>query len=189
MKAKLAILMFNAAILCMGTLSHAQDSCDQECAQASVVGHDVQTALQQANLTGLNGLVLKKAVLTLETGSTLTDGVSVNFLIFTVKHQTKKGDTITQAITWQNVPKPAGESASVESLKNVLAKAVATAAALANNVKALPLSEATITIKFVVDKDSSGSLSYKIFGINLGPSVDLDKVSTNTLAVTLGGPK
>ena len=50
--------------------------------------------------------------------------------------------------------------------------------------KVLPLSEAVITIKFVVDKDNAGSLSYKILGVNLGPSVDLDKVSTNTLEVT-----
>jgi hypothetical protein len=38
---------------------------------------------------------------------------------------------------------------------------------------------------FVVDKDNNDSLSYKIVGVNLDPSVDLDKVSTNTLTVTL----
>ena len=70
----------------------------------------------------------------------------------------------------------------------MLAKAIATSSAVANSVKALPLSEATITIKFVVDKDTGGSVSYKILGINLGPSVDFDKVSTNTLAVTLSKP-
>jgi len=169
-------------------LARAQDTCDQECVQAATVGKDVQSALQQANLTGLHGLVLKKAVLTLETGSTITGGFNINLLVFTIKHQVKKGDTITQTITWTNVSKPAGAEAPMESLKDVLARAVATSSALANSVTTLPLSEATITIKFVVDKDTGGSVSYKILGINLGPSVDWDKVSTNTLAVTLSKP-
>ncbi len=176
------------SVSCLSVCARAQDTCDQECVQATTVGKDVQSALQQANLTGLNGLVLKKAVLTLETGSTLTGGISINFIIFTIKHQTKKGDTITQQITWTNVPKPAGAQAPTSSLKDVLAKAIATSSAVANGVKALPLSEATITIKFVVDKDNGGSVSYKILGINLGPTVDFDKVSTNTLAVTRSKP-
>jgi hypothetical protein len=69
-------------------------------------------------------------------------------------------------------------------LRETLAKAIATAAQVAGSVTALPLTDATITIKFVVDKDSSGSISYKILGLNLGPSIDFDKVSTNTLVVT-----
>ena len=53
------------SVSCLSVCADAQDTCDQECVQATTVGKDVQSALQQANLTGLNGLVLKKAVLTL----------------------------------------------------------------------------------------------------------------------------
>jgi len=182
--AVLAIVLCASFTLCVPILK-AQDTCDQECVQATTVGKDVENALQQANLTGLNGLILRKAVLTLETGTTLTGGININFLIFTIKHQTKKGDTVDQQITWTNLPKPAGAEAPTASLKDVLAKAIATAAGVANSVKTLPLSEATFTIKFVVDKDNGGSVSYKILGISLGPNIDFDKVSTNTLAVTL----
>jgi hypothetical protein len=168
--------------------ARSQDSaCDPRsdagCASASQVGKDVQQALVNANATGLSNLQLRKAVLTLETSGTTTDGVSINFLIFTVKHQAKKGDTMTQQITWGALPKPAGVGAP-EKLKEVLARAVATAAQIAGGVTSLPLTEATITIKFVVDKDNGGSISYKIIGLNLGPNIDFDKVSTNTLAVT-----
>ncbi len=166
----------------------AADNCDinsDQCAAAVQVGLDVQRALQNANGTGLSHLVLKKAVLTLETGSTLKDGINITFLIFTIKHQTKKGNTISQAITWGSLPRPAGGGAtSFETLTDVLSRAVATAAKVASNVTQLPLTEATIKIQFVVDKDNGGSLSYKVLGVNLGPSVDLDKTSTNTLEVT-----
>lgn len=166
----------------------AQDNCDvatsQECADASKVGIDVQNALRDANVTGLSGLTLKKAVLTLETGSTVTGGISINFLIFTIKHQTKKGNTIAQEITWGSLPKPAGTPGKLDNLKEVLSRAIATSAKIASSVTTLPLSQATITIKFVVDKDNGGSLSYKVLGVNLGPNVDLDKTSTNTLVVT-----
>lgn len=169
----------------------AQVSCgatDVECAQAAAVGLDVKNALVAANGTGLSGLVLQKAVLTLETASTGTAGLNINFLVFTFKHQTKKNGTVTQVITWGSVGKAEGTAGSEEDLQNILAKAIALSAKIAAGVKTLPLSEATITIKFVVDKDTSGSLSYKIFGVNLDPSVDVDKVSTNTLVVTFALP-
>ena len=178
-------LIFIGSALAQGT---AQGGCGLECVEASKVGLDVQNALGQANLTGLSGLVLKKAVLTLETGSTVTGGVTINFIIFTIKHQTKKGSTITQEMTWGNLSQPQGPPATLESLKGVLASAIARSAALTESVTAMPLSEASITLKFVVDKDNGGSLSYKVAGINLGPSVDLDKVSTNTLTVTFAKP-
>jgi len=177
-----------ALVMWCGVAARAQNpSCDPSsdagCASAAQVGKDVQQALLNANATGLSALQLRKAVLTLETSGTTTNGININFLIFTLKHQTKKGDTITQQITWGALPKPAGVGAP-EKLKEVLARAIATAAQVAGGVTTLPLTEATITIKFVVDKDNSGSVSYKIMGINLGPSIDFDKVSTNTLAVT-----
>jgi hypothetical protein len=186
-----ALVIVIAMILTLGasgTIRAQDNNCDTasspECADASRVGIDVQNALRDANTTGLSGLTLKKAVLTLETGSTVTSGISINFLIFTIKHQTKKGNTITQEITWGSLPKPAGPPGKLDNLKEVLARAVATSAKVASSVTALPLSQATITIKFVVDKDNGGSLSYKVLGVNLGPNVDLDKTSTNTLAVT-----
>jgi hypothetical protein len=182
------LVALTATMLGAAHLASAQSTCDaatQECAEASQVGQDVQTALQNANGAGLNNLVLKKAVLTLETGSTLTGGVNITFLIFTIKHQTKKGNTITQEITWGALPKAAGGGATnFASLTGVLSRAIATAAKVASNVTQLPLTEATIKIQFVVDKDTGGSLSYQVAGVNLGPSVDFDKTSKNTLEVT-----
>jgi hypothetical protein len=186
-KTTIAICFAMLLITRMPTPANAQESCDtdtsQECVAAAKVGTDVQTALRDANATGLSGLSLKKAVLTLETGGTVTNGFNINFLIFTIKHQTKKGNTVTQVITWGTLPKPAGGGKAAQ-LQQILAQAIATSAKIASSVTTLPLSEATITIKFVVDKDNGGSVSYKVLGVNLGPSIDLDKTSTNTLAVT-----
>ena len=132
--------------------------------------------------------MLSKAVLTLETGGTNTTGISINLFIFTIKHQTKKSGTLTQEINWGTLQKPAG-AGPAEQLKDVLAKAISTAAAVAAQVTQLPLSQAVITIQFAVVKDNGGSLSYKIAGINLGPNVDFDKTSKNTLAVTFTKPQ
>jgi hypothetical protein len=189
MKAKLSTLLLGLGItlLFMSPTIRAQETCDPasvECADASQVGIAVQDALRAANTSGLSGLSLKKAVLTLETVGTVTGGISINFLIFTIKHQSKKANTITQEITWGSLPKPNAVGGGLASLKDVLPRAIATAAQIASKVTAPALSQAIITIKFVVDKDNGGSLSYKILGLSLGPNVDLDKTSTNTLAVT-----
>jgi len=188
MKGTIRFVLLTMLFLGAGTIAKPQDSCDvqtsAECAEAAKVGVDVQKALRAANTSGLSGLSLKKAVLTLETGGTLTDGININFFIFTIKHQTKKGNTITQEITWGSLPKLNAPGGGLDSLSDVLSRAIGTSAKIASSVTSPPLSEATITIKFVVDKDNGGSLSYKILGINLGPNVDLDKTSTNALAVT-----
>jgi hypothetical protein len=186
-KFSVLVLGIGLTLLFMNPTIQAQESCapaSVECADASKVGIAVQDALRAANTSGLSGLSLKKAVLTLETVGTITDGININFLIFTIKHQSKKVNTITQEITWGSIPKPNAVGGGLPSLKDVLPRAIATAAQIASEVTAPALSEATITIKFVVDKDNGGSLSYKILGLTLGPNVDLDKTSTNTLAVT-----
>jgi hypothetical protein len=186
-KSSVLSLAIGITLLFMSPTIQAQDTCDPasvECADAGKVGIAVQEALRAANTSGLSGLSLKKAVLTLETVGTVTDGININFLIFTIKHQSKKVNTITQEITWGSLPKPNAVAGGLASLKDVLPRAIATAAQIASKVTAPALSQATITIKFVVDKDTGGSLSYKILGLSLGPNVDLDKTSTNTLAVT-----
>lgn len=169
-----------------------ETSCDPEkpndqCVSAAQVGVDVQRALQLANLAGLSGLTLDKAVLTLETAATTKGGIDINFLIFTLKHTAKKGNTVTQTITWGTLDKPAGGGTTAD-LKDVLASAVATAAQITSKVTAIKLSQAVIKIQFVVDKETSGSISYKILGVTLGPSIDVDKTCTNTLEVTFKKP-
>src|SRR5271154_5509397 len=149
----LLIVLANFVLL---PLAHAQAQCDNssvECAEASRVGTDAQSALRNANGTGLNGLTLKKAVLTLQTVSNGKTGINLNFLIFTLKHQTSKGNTVSQEITWGNVPKPAGGGAAdLASLTDILSQSIASAAKLASNVTQLPLTQAVIKIQFVVDK-------------------------------------
>ena len=91
----MVIIAFTMMTLSVSSVLRAQENCDvttsEECADASKVGVDVEKALRNANVTGLSGLTLKKAVLTLETGSTISGGTDINFFIFTIKHQTKKG--------------------------------------------------------------------------------------------------
>jgi hypothetical protein len=127
-----ALLLLTSFVL---PRAYAQDACDtatsDQCAEASRVGMDVQNALRNANGTGLNGLALKKAVLTLQTVSNGKTGISLNFLIFTIKHQTSKGNTVSQEITWGSVPKQAGGGpGNVASLTDSLSQAVASAAKL-----------------------------------------------------------
>jgi hypothetical protein len=179
-----AVSVFVVFALCRVALAQECATTDVQCAQASQVGIDVKNALVNANATGLSGLSLQKAVLTLETASTNTGGLNFNFLVFTIKHQVKKSGTVTQQITWGSVPKPEGAASKIEDLRDALARAIGLSAKIASSVSTLPLAEATITIKFVVDKDTGGSISYKIAGIDLGPNIDFDKVSTNTLTVT-----
>lgn len=180
------LLLLTLALNAASKIS-AQETCDQEgCADAQQVGKDVQEALVSANATALNGLSLKKVVLTLETAANDSVGVDINFFIFTLKHKTKKTDTVQQQFDWEDIRKQSGAAAKGQNLKQTLAKAIYSASVTASQVQVLPLKESTITIKFVVDKDNGGSLSYKILGISLGPNVDFDKVSTNSLVVTFG---
>ena len=170
----------------------AETRCDPEnasnqCVSASQVGTDVQKALESANASGLSGLTLNKAVLTLETAATTKSGIDINLLIFTLKHTAKKGNTLTETITWGSLEKPAA-GGPTQSLQNVLANAIATAAQIASKVTRIKLSQAVIKMQFVVDKDINGSISYKILGVTLGPSIDVDKTSTNTLEVTFTKP-
>jgi hypothetical protein len=58
------------------------------------------------------------------------------------------------------------------------------AAQTASQVTVLQLSEATISLEFVVDKDTSGKLSFKVLGATVGGNIDLDKTSKNSLKVT-----
>jgi hypothetical protein len=158
---------------------------DKETAAAEEVGKSVETALLTANSTGLGGLTLTKAVLTLETGGSIQGGLKLNFLIFTIDHTQKKGTTINQTITFGALQKPAGGGvADASALKDSLAKAIATAAEVATQVHTLPLSEATVKIQFVVEKKSDGSIAFDILGVKGGPSVNLDNTSTNSLEVT-----
>jgi hypothetical protein len=158
---------------------------DRETVAATQVGKDVETALTTANSTGLAGLTLTKAVLTLETSGSVQGGIKLNFLIFTIDHTKKKGTTITQTLTFGAIQKPAGGGeVDLTVLKDSLSKAIATAAEVASQIRTHPLSQGVVKLQFVVEKKSDGSISYKVLGIDLGPSVNLDNTSTNTLEVT-----
>jgi hypothetical protein len=162
---------------------------DKERVLAEKVGKDVETALMSANSTGLNGLALSKAVLTLEIAGSTEGGVKANFFIFTIDHTTKKGSTITQTLTFGALQRPAsGGNIDTASLKDSLAGAIASASSVAAQIKTLPFAEGSVKLQFVVDNKNGGSISYKILGIDLGPSVSLDKASTNTLEVTFAKP-
>jgi hypothetical protein len=174
------VLCFIASGLCG---QEAAAATDKETAAVLQVGKDVQAALTAANATGLGGLKLSKAVLTLETAGTFQAGIKLNFLIFTIDHTQKKGTTISQTLTFGALQKLAG-GGNVANLTEPLARALASAAEVASQINVLPLSQGVVKLQFVVEKKTDGSLSYQIMGINLGPSVNLDNTSTNTLEVT-----
>lgn len=162
---------------------------DKEIVGVEQVGKDVESALVTANSTGLQGLVLSKAVLTLETAGSTQGGLKLNFLIFTIDHTKKKGTTITQTMTFGALQKPAGGGkVDLATLRDSLAKAIATSAAVVSQIHTLPFSQGTVKLQFVVEKKNDASLSYKVLGIDLGPSVNLDNTSTNSLEVTFTKP-
>jgi hypothetical protein len=158
---------------------------DVELAGAGSVGKAVQAALLKANGAGLGGLRLSKAVLTLEEGSTTEGGLKLNFVIFTISHTAKKGNTITETLTFGALAKAHAEGPpDLSALTDSLARAIATAAATASEVQVLPLSEASVKIEFVVEKKNDGGLSFKVLGYDVTGSIDWDKTSKNSLEVT-----
>jgi hypothetical protein len=187
MRAKSFRTAFAVCCFCLFSLiSRAQDTpAPTEIVGADQVGKDVEAALLTANSTGLGGLALTKAVLTLETGGSIQGGLKLNFFIFTIDHTKKKGTTITQTLSFGALQKPAGGGKTdLTTLKDSLSKAIATAAQVASQVHTLPFKEGTVKIQFVVEKKTDGSISYKVLGIDLGPSINLDNTSTNSLEVT-----
>jgi hypothetical protein len=154
-------------------------------AAASDVGKAVQESLMKANSVGLGGLRLKKAVLTLETGSEIEGGVKLNFIIFTISHGQKKGRTITSTLTFGEIDRlyAAGQP-NLGNLTESLARAIAMAAAAATEVKTLPLDEATLKVEFVVEKKTGGGLSFKILGADISGDINLENISKNSLEVT-----
>ena len=79
------VLVAGVVVLCaIARAGFAQErsACDpaasRECADAKAVGAAVEKALQTANETGLSGLRLQKAVLTLETKANVKNGFVLN---------------------------------------------------------------------------------------------------------------
>ena len=156
---------------------------DTELAAAEETGKAIEQALDRARATGLSGLRLNKAVLTLETGNVKQGGIKISFIIFTISSRVKKGETQKTVLTFGALAKPA-RTASVKSLDEPLADAILQAAHIAAQVKTLPLSEATVKFEFVVEKSVGGGVSFQVLGGSVGGDIDFSKVSKNSLEVT-----
>jgi hypothetical protein len=178
-----AVLAAALAAACHG--DEARLSTDPTVAPAAAVGAAVEQALQAANTTGLAGLKLDEATLTLETGRSRVGGFELNFLIFTISHKKKKGETLVTTMNFGALEPIQGvKGTELAELKDSLAKAIANAAVLASEVHLLPLREATVKLDFVVEKESGGGLSLKVLGVDIGGDVDFEKVSKNSLEVS-----
>jgi hypothetical protein len=183
--AGLAILLLSSSVSWGQNAPNAPKPNDPSLAAASEVGKAVQDALYKANATGLGGLRLTKAVLSLETGSTTEGGLKLNFIIFTISHTAKKGDTVTQTITFGALDKAhAAGKPDFSALTDSLSQAVATSATTAAEVQVLPLSQATVKVEFAVERKNDGGLSFKVLGYDVSGSIDWDKTSKNSLEVT-----
>lgn len=178
-------------LLLLGSMMFAQENSairnDKGLASARDVGKEVQRALLAANDSGLSGLHLTSAKLTLETSSAVAGDVQINFLIFTLQHKDKKSETATAQFEFSPPkPKTPDKGLNALNLAEPLAQAIAAAAATAAeiNVPSLPLNKTTITINFAVSKDNGGSLSFVILGAKIGGGAELEKTSKNTLEVS-----
>jgi hypothetical protein len=157
---------------------------DTETVSAELVSQKVQDALVMASGTGLSGLHLEKAELTLEVGHKIEGGITVNLLIFTISNKKTKGSTQTATLTFDRSVTISGSRIPMEDLKEPLARAIAVTAAAASKINVLPLKEASIKLEFVVDTTAGGGVKFELLGGNIGGNVDFSKTSKNSLAVT-----
>ena len=155
-----------------------------EIASAASVGEAVNRALDKALETGLSGLTMKKAVLKLETGSAVSGGIELNFLIFTISHKTKKGSTQGTELVFEKQHNAGAGTLKTQDLVDPLAKAIATAAETAKQINALPIASATISMDFAVEKSTGGKISFKLFGSTESGNIDVTTTSKNNLTVT-----
>jgi len=170
-------------LLAACSAAFSQTATDDQVASATEVGRQIDKALKQAADTGLSGLKLQKAVVKLETGSEVSGGIELNFIIFTITHKRAKGTTQTTELVFQ-VPQNAGAIIPFQSLTDPLAQAIATAAATAKEINTLPIAEATISIEFAVSRETGGKISFKLLSSSQGGNIDLSKTSRNSLTVT-----
>jgi hypothetical protein len=181
----LIVVSFAATCTVLLANDTSPDPSNTEIAAAADVGKAVQRALLEADSTGLSNLALQKAVVSLETGRTTVQNVEISFIIFTISHSKKKGATQSTSLTFERMPRPAGSTTKkIDDLTEPLARAIANAAAVASQINVLQFSEATVKLEFVVEKTTGGKISFKVLGANIGPEVDLEKTSKNSIEVT-----
>ena len=152
-------------------------------ATAKEVGIEVQRALQAAAQNVPQGLVLKKATLSLETVTEVGGGAQVNFLIFTIGHTASKGTTQTVTLLFERFPRAAGSG--LGNLAEPLSRAIQAAAETAAEIRTLRLGEATFKIAFAVSKDSNGKIGFELLGPTAEVSGKLKNASKNSLEIVL----
>jgi hypothetical protein len=158
---------------------------------AAEVGSGVEKALHNANETGLNGLRLADATLSIETGATQEVNGTINLIVFTISHKSTKGATQTTTLHFGEVAQKSADmkAPEIEDLATPLAKMIATAAELASAVKTLPLTDAKVKIEFVAQRESSGAVTFKILAADGSAGINFKKVSKNSLEVSFARPK
>ena len=176
--------LFGGIVLLLAIFPPGLKAQDTDTVNAELVGQKVQEALLMASATGLGGLILNKAVLTLEVGQKTQGGITINLLIFKISSKRTKGSTETITLNFAQSPKAAVKPPSAGELKDSLAGAIVAAAGAASKVNVLPLKEATIKLGFAVDTDASGGVKFQLLGADFGGSIDSSKTSMNSLTVT-----
>ena len=157
---------------------------DRGIVAAAEVGRAVQKALKEAEATGLAGLQLNKATLSLETGRSRDPRFELDLWVFTISFGEKKQNTVTQILVF-GAEKAIAKKARVEDLVDPLARAIAAAAATAAEINVLPLAKATIKIEFVVEQKVSGTIGFKLVPADVGAEagIDFERTSKNGLEI------
>jgi len=182
-------------ITCVATLAFASSALGEEAmcpkdsdetVTAEEVGQEVESVLNNASETGLNGLKLSEATLSIETGTTQEVSGSITLIGFTISHKSSKGATQTTTLQFKQPPakKLAAKPPEIKDLKTTLAKMIATGARLAATVKSLPLAEAKVKIEFVAQRETGGALTFKVLAAEGSGGINFKKVSKNSLEVT-----
>jgi hypothetical protein len=166
---------------------------DTQLAAAEAVGSQVQEVLEAMMNESPNGFHLRQAVVTLQTGSAKEGGFTLNFIIFTLSHTSKKGVTATTTLTFGkqqlqtfSLLEATPPTTLDQQFKNDLAAAVVLAA---NAVPPsnLPLTKINVKREFAVTKDTKGGLTFKITALGSasgGITIDATKTSVNSIELS-----
>jgi len=151
---------------------------------AADLGRQVEEALKTASETGLGGLQLSEATLSIETGVSHESSVELHFIIFTISHRKQKGTTQMMSLLLR-APESRGlvKKIKLPDVKDALARAIATAAAMASSINVLPLDEAKVKFDFATSRNTKGEIEYVLLTGNASSSIDFSKTSKNSLEV------
>ena len=154
------------------------------------VGQQVQAVISAMSKETPKGLHLKSAILSLQTGSAKEKSIELTLVIFTISHKSKMGATQTTVITFGDKQLAEFEANfAPPTFDQQFKKQIDQAVAIADVVKVLGVAQISAKVEFIVNKDTSGGLTFSAsgpFGVGkLGGDLKYDKTKTSTNSLEL----